>query len=104
MNKQKALILIVICSIIIFLERSLPWLIFGKNKMPKFIKRLSDLLPSALMIILLIYSLVNITDKQTLYPVIIASFITFIFHYFKRNQILSIIIGTATYMFLINFI
>lgn len=47
MNHKEAFILIVICACIVFFERSLPWIVFGKKEMPKIVKRLSDLLPAS---------------------------------------------------------
>ena len=104
MNKLTAAILIVICSCIIYLERSLPWLAFGKRTMPSKIKKLSDLLPSALMAILVVYSLKGLTstDFHSATALIISSIFTALIHIYKKNQILSVFLGTAVYMILLN--
>ena len=64
MNQTEAFVLIVICACIVFFERSLPWLAFGKKEMPKIVKRLSDLLPASLMVILVVYSLKSVTTSD----------------------------------------
>lgn len=102
MSKGIAFAVIVGCAVIVFFERSLPWLVFAKKEMPPIIKKLSNVLPAALMIILVVYSLrelanANLHDGLAL---IIASVFTAVFHYFKKNQILSILLGTLVYMML----
>lgn len=104
MNQTEAFVLIVICACIVFFERSLPWLAFGKKEMPKIVKRLSDLLPASLMVILVVYSLKSVTtsDFHASFALISASIFTAVFHYYQKNQILSVILGTAVYMILLN--
>ncbi len=104
MNKFTAAIVIVLCSIIIYFERSLPWLAFGKRTMPIKIKKLSDLLPPALMAILVVYSLKSLTtaDFHSAISMIVASIFTALIHIYKKNQILSVFFGTAVYMILLN--
>ncbi len=104
MNKYTAAIMIVLCSCIIYFERSLPWLAFGKKAMPSKIKKLSDLLPPALMAILVVYSLKGLmtADFHSASAMIIASIFTALIHIYKKNQILSVFLGTAVYMVLLN--
>ena len=101
MNHKEAFILIVICACIVFFERSLPWIVFGKKEMPKIVKRLSDLLPASLMVILVVYSL-RTSDFHDSFALISASIFTAVFHYYQKNQILSVISGTAVYIILLN--
>lgn len=104
MDKSTAAIALVLCTMIIFIERSLPWIIFGKREMPKIMKRLSQLLPSALMAILVVYSLKSLTtsDLHTVLSMSIASVFTVLFHLWKKNQILSVFLGTVVYMLILN--
>ena len=104
MSKECALIVIALCACIVFFERSLPWLIFGRKKMPTVVKKLGDLLPSAMMVILVVYSLKGLTNTSFHegFSLIFASLFTAVFHYYKRNQILSVFMGTAVYMILYN--
>lgn len=104
MDKSTAALALVLCAIIIYIERSLPWILFGKKQMPALMKRLSELLPAALMAILVVYSLKALTtsDMHTSVSLIIASVFTVIIHLWKKNQILSVIVGTAVYMLFLN--
>ncbi len=104
MNKMTAAIIIVLCACIIYFERAIPWLAFGKKEMPPMIKRLSDLLPPALMAILVVYGLKGLTtsDTHTAIAMVVASIFTAIIHIYKKNQILSVFLGTALYMILLN--
>lgn len=104
MNKTTAAIVLVLCACIVYFERALPWLAFGKKEMPPLVRRLSDLLPAALMMILVVYGLkaVVISDTHTVIAMIGASIFTVFIHIWKKNQILSVFLGTAVYMFLLN--
>lgn len=104
MDKSTAALALFLCALIIFIERSLPWIIFGKREMPSLMKRLSELLPAALMAILVVYSLKSLTsaDMHTALSMIIASVFTVIIHVWKKNQILSVFLGTLVYMLLLN--
>lgn len=104
MNKTTAAIVLVLCACIVFFERCLPWLLFGKREMPVLMKKLSDLLPPALMAILVVYGLKNVTvvDMHTGVAMCAASVFTVIVHLWKKNQILSVFLGTAMYMILLN--
>lgn len=104
MNKMTAAIVLVLCAGIVFFERSIPWLIFGKRKMPVIMERLATLLPPALMAILVVYGLKGLptSDTHTMIALIVASIFTACIHIVKKNQILSVFLGTAVYMFLLN--
>lgn len=104
MNKTAAFILLIACACIIYFERSIPWLAFGKKEMPSLLKKLADLLPPALMAILVVYGLKSITtaNTHTILSMIVASLFTIVIHVWKKNQILSVFLGTAVYMLLLN--
>lgn len=106
MNKTTAAIALVLCACIVYFERCLPFLAFSKREMPPLIKKLSDLLPPALMAILVVYGLKSLTtsDAHTAIAMIVASIFTAIIHIYKKNQILSVFLGTALYMILLNVI
>ena len=107
MDKTEAFWLIVVCFLITLMWRSLPFLFFGgKHQMPKILEKLKDLLPSAIMAILLVYGLKglhgsNIHDASAM---IIASLFTAGIHLWKKNTIVSVFLGTVVYIVLLNFI
>ncbi len=107
MNNLHSILLIVVIAIITIALRFLPFIIFnGKRKTPKYIEYLSQVLPFAIMGMLVIYCLRNTSFVSYPYgiPEIISSLVVVILHLLKRNTLLSIISGTACYMILVQFI
>lgn len=100
-----AAIVIAIASVVTMLIRSLPFLVFGGNKKrPAVIDYLADVLPYAIMGMLVVYCLKNvslITAPHGL-PELIACVAVVLLHLWKRNTLLSIIAGTAVYMVLVQ--
>lgn len=102
MNKWLA---IAIMAAVTFLIRLSPFLIFGKQKKtPQWIVYLGRVLPPAVMGMLIVYSLksVDVLKGSSWIPVVIAVLSTVGLHLLKRNNLLSILGGTAIYMMLIQ--
>lgn len=97
-------ILIVVSLTTIIIKFS-PFLIF-KNNVPQIIKYLGDVLPYAMMTMLVVYCLkgLDLFSNNHGLPQIIASLWVVLIHKFKHNLLLSIISGTAIYMILLNII
>lgn len=107
MNKTEAFWLIVVCFLITLMWRSLPFLFFGgKHQMPKLLEKLKDLLPSAIMAILLVYGLKGLSGAggHDALAMIVASVFTAGIHLWRKNTILSVFLGTALYIVLLNFV
>lgn len=105
MNKTVYIILvIVICSIINYLLRALPFLIFRGKEAPDPIKYLGKVLPMAVMASLVVYCIKNVDfgSINSVAPQFIAMGATALLHLWKRNVFLSIFGGTAIYMVLIQ--
>lgn len=89
------------------LLRFLPFIIFrGKKETPEFVDYLGRVLPFSIVAMLVIYCLKGIDfigDNQGI-PEIIASLTVVVLHVWKRNNLLSIITGTALYMILVQLI
>lgn len=102
---MKASILIATMSVITIFLRSLPFLIF-KKKTPKYISYLGSVLPPAIIGMLVIYCLKDITPscKPFGIPEVIAVFCVASLQVWKRNSLVSILTGTAIYMLLIQLI
>lgn len=107
MPDAKTLLTIGIIALVTAAIRFLPFLIFGgKLKTPKIIEKLSKVLPFAIMGMLVVYCLKS-TTFSTLsgwLPSFIAALATALLHIWKRNTLLSIIVGTVLYMLLIQFV
>lgn len=106
MSRSNALMAMVLCALITYFYRSVPFIAFsGKRKMPAALERLGKLLPAAIMMILVVYSFRSLptADGHTALCMIVAAFVTGIIHVVKKNTILSVFAGTFVYIFLLNF-
>lgn len=87
--------------------RFLPFLIFGgKRRAPEAITRLGNALPCAIMGMLVVYCLKDISFLQAPYgiPELLGCVIVAALHIWKRNTLLSIGGGTVCYMLLLHFL
>jgi len=103
---ESAMIILVI-SAVTFGLRAAPFLLFsGSGRIPKVIVYLGNVLPPAVMGMLIIYCLKNISLVQNPYgiPELIAVTAVVGLHLWRRNNLLSIIGGTVMYMFLVQFV
>ena len=100
-----AAILIAVMAITTMALRFLPFLVFGKNT-PRYISYLGKVLPQAIIGLLVVYCLKDVTFMKRPYgiPEIIAGIITAGMQIWKRNPVLSILSGTVIYMVLIRVI
>ena len=89
------------------ITRFLPFILFPVNKpTPKFIQYLGKVLPSAVLGMLVIYSLkdVNILIGNHGLPELIAIAVVVGLHLWKRQMLLSIAAGTISYMLLVQIV
>ena len=99
--------MIAVMALVTAALRFLPFLIFGENrKTPPLIAYLGQVLPYAIMGMLVVYCLKGITFTQTPFaiPEIIGCAVVAILHIWKRNTLLSIGAGTVCYMLLVQFV
>lgn len=101
------LLLIAIIALGTLITRVLPFLIFKNNTNNiSLIDYLGKVLPYAIMAMLVVYCLkdINLLTGHHGLPEIVAVIITIIIHLWKNNTLLSIIIGTVSYMIFIQLI
>ena len=101
------ILLIIVCALVTMLTRFLPFLIFGeKRKTPDIVTYLGSVLPFAIMGMLVVYCLKDVAFLTAPYgaPELIAIAITAGLHIWRRNSLLSIGVGTVSYMLLVQFI
>lgn len=87
--------------------RFLPFVIFnGKRQTPKIIEKLGRLLPYAIMGMLVVYCLkdTSFTQISGFLPALIACGVVGVLYVWKRNTLLSIIVGTVCYMVLVQMV
>lgn len=100
-----SLCLILIVAAVTTGIRFLPFVLFRK-KTPQFIMYLSQVLPFAIMGMLVVYCLKNVSLTTGSYgiPEAISILLVVILHKWKHNTLLSILVGTVVYMFLVQMI
>ncbi|MEE1066832.1 MAG: AzlD domain-containing protein [Acutalibacteraceae bacterium] len=89
------------------LLRFLPFMVFGgKRKTPAIIEKLGRTLPFAVMGMLVIYCLkdVSFTAVSGFLPQLIGCLVTGLLYVWKKNTLLSILVGTVSYMLLVQFV
>ena len=104
MDKLHSILIIAIAAAVTVGLRFLPFLIFsGKRKTPEIIIYLGRVLPYAIMGMLVVYCLKDMTAPFGL-PELIGCAVTALLHIWKRSTLLSIAGGTACYMLLITYV
>ncbi|MCH5303443.1 MAG: AzlD domain-containing protein [Ruminococcus sp.] len=92
-------------AIVTALTRFLPFILFDRGKeAPKWIKYLGNVLPSAIMSVLLIYCLrnVNFTSGSFGIPELVCIAVAVALHLWKGNVLLSIGVSTVLYMIFVQ--
>ena len=87
------------------LTRFLPFLLFPAGKAtPRYVQYLGKALPGAVFGLLVIYCLKNVSLLSGSHglPELMAVAVTAVLHLWKRNVLLSIGVGTALYMVLVQ--
>jgi len=107
MTVIESVITICICVFATMITRFLPFIVFNEKKeTPAFVSYLGKYLPSAVFGMLVVYCLKDVSFISGTFgaPEIIGILVTAGLHLWKRNTLLSIGIGTAVYIILIQFI
>lgn len=102
---MKSVVLIITMSVVTILLRTLPFLVF-RNHTPKYISYLGKVLPPAIIGMLVIYCLKDVTVFSYPYgiPELIAVACTAGVQAWKRNSLISILSGTVLYMALVQLV
>lgn len=107
MTTTEAMISVVIMAAITILIRVLPFAIFSKtSKTPKVITYLGKVLPYAIMGMLVVFCLKDMSFSSIggWLPYLMACIVTSGLYIFKKNTLLSIGGGTLVYMLLVQFV
>ena len=98
-----AAILIGVMAVATMLLRFLPFIVFGKDT-PDYISYLGRVLPQAIIGLLVIYCLRDVSLLEHPYgvPELIAGAFVVVMQAWKRNAVVSILTGTVAYMLLIR--
>lgn len=102
---RHAMIVIIVMGLAVLATRIVPVLIFGRGeKVPEFILYLGRVVPYTAMGLLIVYCLrdMPILEAPHGLPEFISLAVVTLTYLWKRNTILSVVIGTALYMFLVQ--
>ena len=102
---NNAYVLILVSALVTALIRFAPFVIF-KDKVPKLISDLTNLLPSAIMGMLVIYCIKDISfvSLSGFMPMLLGIAAVIGLQIYKHNILLSIALGTVFYMFLVQLV
>lgn len=107
MNELKFFLMVGIMAVITAALRFIPFLVFGGGKKtPHIITKLGEMLPYAVIAMLVVYCLKGVTLFSYPYglPEFISIALVALLHLWKGNTLISMIAGTACYMVLIQVI
>lgn len=107
MNNAHSALLIAVIAAVTAALRFIPFLIFGENrKTPPLIAYLGQVLPYAIMGMLVIYCLkdISLTAAPFGIPELLGCAAVALLHIWKRNTLLSIGAGTVFYMLLVQMV
>ena len=99
--------LVLVMAVVSYLLRAFPFLLFsGKKQTPKFVLYLGKVLPFAIIGLLVIYCIKDISFERIegFLPYIISGAVVVFLHVWKRNTLLSVVAGTLSYMALVQYI
>lgn len=98
---------IITMALVTYLVRLAPFVLFGGSRQtPKWVEYAGKYLPPSVMGMLIVYSIKNVDFfiYQSSLPVALAIGLTAMLHHWKRNNLLSILGGTAFYMILVQMV
>lgn len=102
MSDFRVLILILVMAAVTIAIRFLPFILFKGKETPEYIGYLGKVLPYSIIAMLVVYCVkdVSVTNKPYGVPELLGILIVAILHIWRRNTLLSIVVGTVCYMLL----
>ena len=107
MSDLHSALLIAVMALVTAVLRFLPFLIFGETrKTPPLVAYLGQVLPFAIMGMLVVYCLKDISFSAAPFgiPELVGCAVVALLHIWKRSTLLSIGAGTLCYMLLVPFV
>ena len=105
MSAERTLAVILVAAVCTFATRVAPFLLFnGKKPIPPIVRYLGEALPPAVIALLVVYCVKNVNwlAAPRGAPELLCIAVTALLHVWKRNNLLSIGVGTVLYMFLVQ--
>ena len=106
MSEKQIAVSIAVMALVTASIRFLPFLLFSEKRTPAWITRLGGTLPFAVMGMLVVYCLkdVSFASPAGFLPAAVSMAAVAAVHLWKRNTLLSILAGTLLYMALVQFV
>lgn len=107
MNDLHVWYMVAVIALVTAAIRFLPFVVLGGDKKtPKLVEKLGNILPYAIMGMLVVYCLkgVTFTSVSGFVPSLIACLVVGVLYVWKRNTLVSIIAGTVCYMVLVQMV
>lgn len=101
----QAIASIAVMAVVTFLTRYIPFLLFDrKGNPPKIVLYLGRVLPPAIIMMLIIYCLRNVSFVSGSHgiPELLCVAVAAVLHWWKGNNLLSIFTATVLYMFFVQ--
>lgn len=101
----RSVVIIVLVALTTLATRAIPFVLFPEGKkIPKAVEYLGKVLPPAVIGMLVVYCFksVSIIENPFGLPELIAGMVVVLLHIWKRNNFLSIGVGTILYMVLVQ--
>ncbi len=104
MNQNEIIISAIIIALVTALTRFLPFLVFSRKKTPVLVEKLGRLLPCAIMGLLVVYCLreVSFSVPGEWLPAAISVAVVCGVYLWRKNTLAGIISGTVCYMILVQ--
>ena len=104
MSSNRVFLAIGVISAVTILIRFLPFIAFAGRKTPPVVEYLGKCLPSAVMGMLVVYCLKDISFRSAggFVPQILASAAVVLTYLWRKNTLFSIVSGTLLYMLLVQ--
>lgn len=107
MHNTYVITMTVVAALVTAGLRFAPFLIFGKGRQtPQIITYLGKVLPFAIMGMLVVYCMKDVSFLSAPHgiPELLGCAIVALLHIWKRNTLLSIGVGTVSYMLMVQFL
>ena len=107
LSASEALASISVMALVTFLTRALPFFLFDRgDHPPRIVLYLGQVLPPAIIAMLIVYCLkgVTFTSPADWVPSLLAGLCAVFLHLWKHNDLLSIFGATALYMVLVQMV
>jgi len=107
MENSKIWLSVAVIALVTAALRFLPFIIFkNEKKTPTIITKLGKILPFAVMGMLVVYCLkdVSFTSLSGFVPALISCLLVAVLYIWKRNTLISIVSGTVCYMLLVQLV